>query len=73
MAPYQITSANITSRTTVMIASLVGIRFKGRLRARERDAATGRWFRSAQHRPLEMHADGVGSSPRKDMQNPGSD
>ncbi|WP_163154997.1 hypothetical protein [Bradyrhizobium uaiense] len=72
MAPNQITSAKITNKATVMIASLVGIRFMGRLRTRERDAATGRWFTSAQHRPLEMHADGVGSSPRKEMQNPGS-
>ncbi|WP_342711823.1 hypothetical protein AAFG13_09270 [Bradyrhizobium sp. B124] len=72
MAPNQITSANITNKAMVMIASLVGMRFMGRLRARERDAATGRWFTSAQHRPLKMHADGVGSSPRKEMQNPGS-
>ena len=71
MAPNQITSANITNKATVMIASLVGIRVIGRLRARERDAATGQWFRSARHRPLKMHADGVGSSPRKEMQNPG--
>ncbi|TWB89963.1 hypothetical protein FBZ93_11579 [Bradyrhizobium macuxiense] len=42
MAPNQITSANITNKAMVMIASLVGIRFKGRLRARERDDATGR-------------------------------
>ena len=27
----------------------------------------------SKHRPLKMHADGVGSSPRKEMQNPGSD
>jgi hypothetical protein len=47
MAPNQITSANITNKATVMIASLVGIRFMGRLRVRERDAAPGRRFTSA--------------------------
>jgi hypothetical protein len=30
-----------------------------------------RRLRMYERRPLKMHADGVGSSPRKDLQNPG--